>query len=77
MSPLMFVSGEMHYIPEGPNSFYQLPRAGGVAYAAQESWVQNETIRVSYDVLAPETVPSDRLSCTVLGQHPLRLTVRA
>ncbi|KZT67112.1 P-loop containing nucleoside triphosphate hydrolase protein [Daedalea quercina L-15889] len=39
------IVGEMHYIPEGPDSFYQLPRAGGVAYAAQESWVQNETIR--------------------------------
>ena len=36
----------MHYIPAGPGSFVNLPRAGGVAYAAQESWVQNETIRV-------------------------------
>lgn len=36
----------MHYIPSGPDSFYNLPREGGVAYAAQESWVQNETIRV-------------------------------
>ncbi|KAH9829694.1 uncharacterized protein C8Q71DRAFT_789576 [Rhodofomes roseus] len=44
-SMLMALLGEMHYIPEGPHSFYQLPRAGGVAYAAQESWVQNETIR--------------------------------
>lgn len=39
--------GEMHYIPSGPESYVQLPRQGGVAYAAQESWVQNETIRVS------------------------------
>lgn len=37
----------MHYVPSGPDSFFHLPRAGGVAYAAQESWVQNETIRVS------------------------------
>lgn len=39
--------GEMHYIPSGPDSFVSLPRTGGVAYAAQESWVQNETIKVS------------------------------
>ena len=44
-SLLMALLGEMHYIPSGPDSFVSLPRAGGVAYAAQESWVQNETIR--------------------------------
>ncbi|CCM01503.1 uncharacterized protein FIBRA_03559 [Fibroporia radiculosa] len=44
-SLLMALLGEMHYIPSGPDSFVNLPRAGGVAYAAQESWVQNETIR--------------------------------
>jgi ABC-type multidrug transport system fused ATPase/permease subunit len=35
----------MHFIPASPNSWYNLPRTGGVAYAAQESWVLNETIR--------------------------------
>ncbi|KAL1937768.1 hypothetical protein VTO73DRAFT_12921 [Trametes versicolor] len=44
-SLLMALLGELHYIPAGPDSFVSLPRAGGVAYAAQESWVQNETIR--------------------------------
>ncbi|OCH84366.1 multidrug resistance-associated ABC transporter [Obba rivulosa] len=44
-SILMALLGEMHYIPSGPNSFVVLPRGEGVAYAAQESWVQNETIR--------------------------------
>ncbi|KAI0344119.1 multidrug resistance-associated ABC transporter [Trametopsis cervina] len=44
-SMLMALLGEMHYVPNGPESYVQLPRAGGVAYAAQESWVQNETIR--------------------------------
>ncbi|KAI0697137.1 multidrug resistance-associated ABC transporter [Cytidiella melzeri] len=44
-SMLMALLGEMHYIPNGPDSYFQLPRIGGVAYAAQESWVQNETIR--------------------------------
>ncbi|KAI0371499.1 multidrug resistance-associated ABC transporter [Pilatotrama ljubarskyi] len=44
-SLLMALLGELHYIPMGPDSFVSLPRSGGVAYAAQESWVQNETIR--------------------------------
>ncbi|EMD41580.1 hypothetical protein CERSUDRAFT_110129 [Gelatoporia subvermispora B] len=44
-SLLMALLGEMHYIPAGPSSYVSLPREGGVAYAAQESWVQNETIR--------------------------------
>ncbi|KAJ7919496.1 hypothetical protein B0H13DRAFT_2430321 [Mycena leptocephala] len=44
-SLLMALLGEMHFIPASPNSWYNLPRTGGVAYAAQESWVLNETIR--------------------------------
>lgn len=46
-SLLMALLGEMHYIPLGPDSWVNLPREGGVAYAAQESWVQNETIKVN------------------------------
>ena len=38
-------TGEMHFTPSGPDSSFNLPRAGGVAFAVQESWVQNETIR--------------------------------
>ena len=41
----MALLGELHYIPSGPDSWFNLPRENGVAYAAQESWVQNETIR--------------------------------
>lgn len=44
-SLLMALLGELHYVPAGPDSWYNLPRNGGVAYATQESWVQNETIR--------------------------------
>ncbi|KAH7918845.1 hypothetical protein BV22DRAFT_1100101 [Leucogyrophana mollusca] len=44
-SMLMALLGEMHFIPSEPTSWFGLPRDGGVAYAAQESWVQNETIR--------------------------------
>ena len=46
-SLLMALLGEMRYVPSTPCSWVNLPRDGGVAYAAQESWVQNETIRVS------------------------------
>jgi len=45
-SLLMALLGEMHFIPMAPDAWYHLPRSGGVSYAAQESWVQNETIRV-------------------------------
>ncbi|KAJ8084433.1 hypothetical protein PM082_003203 [Marasmius tenuissimus] len=44
-SLLMALLSEMYYIPVGSTSWYNLPREGGVAYAAQESWVQNETIK--------------------------------
>ncbi|KAJ3772853.1 hypothetical protein FB446DRAFT_788322 [Lentinula raphanica] len=44
-SLLMALLSEMHFIRSVPNSWYNLPRDGGIAYAAQESWVQNETIR--------------------------------
>ncbi|KAJ6479415.1 hypothetical protein C8R47DRAFT_1322641 [Mycena vitilis] len=44
-SLLMALLGEMHWIPLSPDSWYNLPRGSGVAYAAQESWVLNETIR--------------------------------
>ncbi|KAI9438180.1 hypothetical protein H4582DRAFT_2111639 [Lactarius indigo] len=44
-SLLMALLGEMHFVPMSPVSWYHLPREGGVSYVAQESWVQNETIR--------------------------------
>ncbi|KAF9257859.1 P-loop containing nucleoside triphosphate hydrolase protein [Marasmius fiardii PR-910] len=44
-SLLMALLGEMHYIPVAKDSYISLPRTGGIAYVAQESWVQNETIR--------------------------------
>ncbi|KAI9509765.1 hypothetical protein F5148DRAFT_1275094 [Russula earlei] len=44
-SLLMALLSEMHFIPMTPDAWYHLPRSGGVSYAAQESWVQNETIR--------------------------------
>ncbi|EJT98573.1 P-loop containing nucleoside triphosphate hydrolase protein [Dacryopinax primogenitus] len=44
-SILMALLGEMHFQPSGPDSWFNLPRDKRVAYAAQESWLQNETIR--------------------------------
>ncbi|RDB25958.1 ATP-binding cassette transporter abc4 [Hypsizygus marmoreus] len=44
-SILMALLGEMYFFPSGSASWYNLPRNSGVAYAAQESWVQNGTIR--------------------------------
>ncbi|VDC01967.1 unnamed protein product [Peniophora sp. CBMAI 1063] len=45
-SLLMALLGEMHHSPSAtPGSWVNLPRDGGVAYAAQESWVLNETIK--------------------------------
>ncbi len=42
----MALLGEMYYKPDGIGSWYNLPRQSGIAYAAQESWVLNETIKV-------------------------------
>ncbi|KAG6808744.1 hypothetical protein H0H92_003040, partial [Tricholoma furcatifolium] len=44
-SLLMALLGEMHFVPSQPHSWFNLPREQGLAYAAQESWVQNETIK--------------------------------
>ncbi|KZO90158.1 P-loop containing nucleoside triphosphate hydrolase protein [Calocera viscosa TUFC12733] len=46
-SILMALLGEMHFIAQGPDSWFNLPRGGGVAYAPQESWVQNDTIKAN------------------------------
>ncbi|KAI5122642.1 hypothetical protein M0805_008726 [Coniferiporia weirii] len=44
-SVLMALLGEMYYKAHGLGSWYNLPRDAGIAYAPQESWVLNETIR--------------------------------
>lgn len=69
-SLLMALLGEMHYIPAGTDSVCSLPRTNGVAYVAQESWVQNETIRVSQS-----SVFVCMLSNALGGQHPVRRTI--
>ncbi|KZT36414.1 P-loop containing nucleoside triphosphate hydrolase protein [Sistotremastrum suecicum HHB10207 ss-3] len=44
-SLLMALLGELHFLPLSPSATCHLPRGGGVAYAAQESWVLNATIK--------------------------------
>ncbi|KZT36419.1 hypothetical protein SISSUDRAFT_1049930 [Sistotremastrum suecicum HHB10207 ss-3] len=44
-SLLMALLGEMHYTALKPTGGYNLPRGAGIAYAAQESWVLNVTIK--------------------------------
>jgi ABC-type Mn2+/Zn2+ transport system ATPase subunit len=39
-SLLQALLGEMHYIPSGPGSWVNIPKHGGVAYCAQETWIQ-------------------------------------
>uniref|UniRef100_A0A0W0F5R1 P-loop containing nucleoside triphosphate hydrolase protein n=1 Tax=Moniliophthora roreri TaxID=221103 RepID=A0A0W0F5R1_MONRR len=47
-SILMALLGEMHFqSATSPGSWFNLPRKNGVAYAAQESWIQNDTIKAN------------------------------
>ena len=77
-SMLMALLGEMHYVPSGPGSYSQLPRSGGIAYAAQESWVQNETIRVSVTCRILDDCDLIQLACIgrTISSLVLRLTRR-
>ncbi|KAJ7119016.1 P-loop containing nucleoside triphosphate hydrolase protein [Mycena epipterygia] len=59
-SILMALLGEMHFIPSSRDSWFNLPRDAGVAYAAQQSWVQNDTIKANIVFGAP--FDSDRYS---------------
>ena len=78
-SLLMALLGEMHYIPAGPDSFVNLPRDGGVAYAAQESWVQNDTIKAGYASHLLVNCFADNFHCRTissLAHHLTRLGIR-
>ncbi|OCB86631.1 P-loop containing nucleoside triphosphate hydrolase protein [Sanghuangporus baumii] len=57
-SVLMALLGEMYYKSHSIGSWYNLPRGGGIAYAPQESWVLNETIRDN--ILFGEPYDEDR-----------------
>ncbi|KAF8515057.1 hypothetical protein BU17DRAFT_76921 [Hysterangium stoloniferum] len=57
-SMLMGLLGEMHFKPCGQDGGFNLPRDRGVAYAAQEAWVQNETIKDN--ILFGKTLDEER-----------------
>lgn len=45
-SLLLALLGEMYLKQGAVSSFFNLPRDGGVAFCAQESWVQNASVKV-------------------------------
>lgn len=45
-SLLLALLGEMHFKRNNSDSFFNLPREGGVALCAQEAWIQNASIKV-------------------------------
>jgi len=49
-SLLLALLGEMHFTPNGVDTWYYLPRDKGIAYCPQEAWLLNDTIRVSAQV---------------------------
>lgn len=67
----MALLGEMHFCKEpGPDSWFNLPRGDGVAYCAQEAWIQNDTIKV---YMAFVTVPMVFFDMILqLEQHSIR-----
>ncbi|KAJ6625969.1 P-loop containing nucleoside triphosphate hydrolase protein [Mycena sp. CBHHK59/15] len=46
-SLLLALLGEMYLKSSAPDTWFNLPREGGVVYAVQESWVQNDTIKTN------------------------------
>jgi translation initiation factor RLI1 len=67
-SLLYALMGEMHLVEGTQRSRFNLPREKGVAFVAQESWVQNDTIKVGRIVtISEETItahasPSEQCS---------------
>ncbi|KAH8835448.1 hypothetical protein DL96DRAFT_1730898 [Flagelloscypha sp. PMI_526] len=67
-SILMALLGEMHWIKTEPDSWFNLPRQNGVAYAAQEAFILNATIKEN--ILFGEPLDETRYK-TVLQQCAL------
>jgi ABC-type multidrug transport system fused ATPase/permease subunit len=57
-SLLMALLGEMNWAPTRLDASFNLPRAGGVAYAAQEAWVMASTVREN--IIFGEAFDADR-----------------
>lgn len=74
-SLLLALLGELHYVPIGLDSWYNLPRDGGVSYCAQEPWILNETIRVGFLMIAYHSGPRS-LIAQISGKYSVWPTVR-
>lgn len=64
----------MHLMQTNSDHWFGLPRGNGVAYAAQESWIQNATVRenITFGSTYDETRYQKGMSSLhVLGQHIL------
>ncbi|QRW00087.1 ABC transporter transmembrane region [Ceratobasidium sp. AG-Ba] len=70
-SLLMALLGEMHFTPTSQDSWFSLPRDGGVAYAAQEPWLHGGTIREN--ILFGSEYEEERYMKGVLALKPLLL----
>ncbi|KAF7346206.1 hypothetical protein MSAN_01847500 [Mycena sanguinolenta] len=56
---LLALLGEMHFVPAGPNPWVNLPRQGGVAYASQQPWIENATIK--QNIVFDTSIPFDEV----------------
>ncbi|KAJ6508901.1 multidrug resistance-associated ABC transporter [Mycena sanguinolenta] len=56
---LLALLGEMHFVPVGPNPWINLPRQGGVAYASQQPWIENATIK--QNIVFDTSIPFDEV----------------
>ncbi|KAJ7696072.1 multidrug resistance-associated ABC transporter [Mycena rosella] len=55
---LLALLGEMHFTPAGPNPWFNLPRRGdGIAYTAQQPWIENATIK--QNIVFDPSIPFD------------------
>jgi hypothetical protein len=66
----MITLGEMHLEPGDAQTLVNLPRQSGVAYAAQESWVQNATIRVRDPIYAFDHFPEAFIQDNIIFGAP-------
>ncbi|KAJ7745467.1 P-loop containing nucleoside triphosphate hydrolase protein [Mycena maculata] len=70
----MALLGEMHEM-QSLGSWYNLPRAQGVAYATQESWLMNDTIRNNILFNAPMDENRYNKGLTLSGSQKARVTL--
>lgn len=68
-SLLLALLGELHSHPLASDSWYSLPRSGGVAYAAQSPWILSRTIKVKDALSGLDLGTVLTFRCMILGQY--------